>query len=149
MSCIKIEGFKYLVVKTGYTSRLVENVDSIEENMADISSCSCEDESEETCEHQGKHIIYIEDNICGTGMYEFGTKDEITHIKSILNEHFKEEHELSGIIVLKCNKLNQATNLVEILMEQNYCSCFGFSNLDRMEILNGEVLLMYFDCESG
>lgn len=147
MSRIKIEGFKYLVVRTGYTSRLVDDINSIEDEIADRTCCSCK--NEEICEHEGKQVIYIEDNLWGAGMYEFGTSDEIAHVKSILNEHTHEESEFNGVVVLKCNKLSQAYNIVEILMEQEYCGSFCFPNLYRMEILNGEVLLMCFDCESG
>ena len=130
MNCVKIEGFEYLAVNTGYTFRLLNKVKKINEEL-------------ENLELEG--VLYIEDSIWGKGVYELekDKSDEIACVRGILGDMS------DGAIVMKCSQLNDAFCIIQYLMEFNYCGSFQFTSLIRMEIRDKKVLLIEFDCESG
>lgn len=143
MSNVIIQQFKYLVVRTGYTRRLVKKIDRIEAKFAEDFDCPCENEE---CNLTCRRVLYIHDSIWGDGLYSFGDEAEIARIQGILEEH---KSTCDGIIVLKCNMLDTAFRLTEELMKVKYCASFGFHSLYSMNLLNEEVLVISFDCESG
>lgn len=127
----KISNFKYLVVETGYTGRLVKKLPE----LTPLLSEHLEEENP---------IVYIEDSIWGTGLFAVDKDmEEIQRIRNLLR------HDLGGIIVLRCDSLSRAMGAVEVLMDQRYCAFFGFGTLYQMELITGEILVMSFDCESG
>ena len=128
MNCVKIEGFEYLAVNTGYTSRLLKRVEKINKKLEDLDL------------EEG--VLYIED---GKGVYELAEDkgDEIVYIREVLGEMS------DGAIVMKCSELNDAFSIIQYLMDLNYCGSFQLTSLIRMEIRDKKVLLIQFDCESG
>ena len=133
MSTLEIEEFKYLVVATGYTARLVKRVSELKEELLDEE------------ENDSDAILYIEDLVWGKGLYEISQKrDEIEKIRKIITPD-----KYRGVIVLRCNRLSQAMRIISLLMEQGYCGCFDYTALQKMELIDKEILVMEFDCESG
>lgn len=143
MATFTIENFKYLVVDTGYTSRLVDDLSQIEEQLKEDLQYLC-NSIEANCPHCNDLILYIEDSICGNGLYEVSPqKEEIEKIRTMISgEKFR------GIIVLRCDNLRKVMTVVEVLQNQDYCCCFVMSHLYEMKIINEEVLLMRFGCGS-
>ena len=127
---LKISNFKYLVVKTGYTGRLVKKLAELKELLTE----HLEDDDP---------ILYIEDSIWGGGLFTVTEKqEEIDRIQKVYPN-------VSGVIVLRCESLVRAMGAVEILMGQRYCAFFSFGTLYQMELIDEEILVMSFDCESG
>ena len=132
MSSIKIREFKYLVVETGYTSRLFHKLDELKKRVQE------QDEEDED------PILYIDDNIWGIGLYRISPDTKtIEKIQDALGPNRR------GLIVFRCRDFTNAICLVEVLAEQQYCGCFSMTSLYEMELINGDILVMHFDCESG
>ena len=134
MSIIKIESFKYLVVETGYTSRLLKEFDQFKEQV----QVQLDEEEDQDC------ILYIHDSIWGSGLYKISpNNEEIEKVqKAVASER-------RAVVVFRCEDFGRAMCLVDVLIEQQYCACFDFTSLCGMELINGEILVMKFDCESG
>ena len=129
---LKIFNFKYLVVNTGYTGRLVKRLPELTELLAE----NLEEENP---------IVFIEDTIWGTGLVTVsGESDEIERIRKAVPLDGN-----GGVIVLRCDSLSRAMGAVEVLMNRPYCAFFNFGALYQMELIDGEILVMTFDCESG
>lgn len=140
MSRVKIEGFKYLVVDTGYTDRLISKVNKIEKKIAEeIEEC----EDSENC--LANKILYIDSRIHGQCPHEIGNKDEISYVSQSLIQCGVYE-DLMGIIVVKCDDITKAFLIIDILKKQKYCRIF---NIVNMELINNKILMIRYDCESG
>lgn len=64
MELVKIkDNFKYLVVDTGYTSRLIESICDIEEEIKEELDYLCD--NEDNCPHCQDYILYIYDKLWG------------------------------------------------------------------------------------
>lgn len=133
------DNFKYLVINTGYTSRLLDDVDDIETEIKNRLDYMCD-----STEQWKDSILYIYDKIWGLGYYACnGTKKEQNHVRDTIGEKYE-----SGVIAIKCNNISSAFCIINILMKKNYCGCFNMEFLMAM-ILIDDVLIVEFDCESG
>src|SRR4051812_38699176 len=97
MANFEIEEFKYLVIKTGYTSRLIEKCLKIKDGLKEIVEAGCEetDTEEHSCENCNDLILFIYDKLWGEGLHEVSTaKEEIEKIRSVVPD--------DGIIVFRC-----------------------------------------------
>ena len=153
------DNFKYLVVDTGYTSRLIDQVGEIEKQIKSRLDYLCDGEdSELTCEHCKDRVLYIRD--CGwgegksrvvTSMYNDDHKsyayvqDVLTSCDDLNNTRYSGS---GGYIVIRCDDIKMAFSIIQILMDQDYCGCFHMDSLYHM-ILVKDVLIVNFDCESG
>lgn len=133
---VTIANFKYLVVRTGYTSRL--NVGILEEKFEEkeISSQHYAEEGDSV------RVMYIKDSVWGNGMKRYGDKDECNRINQVIGK-------MDGVIVLTCPSLSCAFDILDILMRQRYCAMFDHSTIMHMKLFNDEILVMEYDCESG
>ena len=140
------DGFKYLVVETGYTGRLVEKIPMIKEDMKEIEKGDCETDPKE-CTRCNDLVLFIEDHLWGEGLYTVSSKtEEIEEIRKLLEPKWGL---YQGFIVLRCDRLGKAMNVARALMEHEHCGCFNFDNLYQITVIPGEILVMRFDCESG
>jgi hypothetical protein len=143
---MKIEdNFKYLVVDTGYTSRLVDMVDDIEDKIRDKISGF---HGGKNCAHCENKILYIYDN-------DYDVKNK-THIdiyhsyngKASERKHVKKIMNRKGIIVFKCDEIRWIFAIIDVLMNQNYCGGFCMESLIGITLVE-DILVVSFDCESG
>ena len=106
----------------------------------------------ESCEHCKDRIVYIRDCVWGEGKSRAVTsvynKDEHSYVEKILSSLDDSKVDLGGYIVIKCDGINMAFSIIQILMDQDYCGCFRLDSLHDM-ILVKDVLAVTFDCESG
>lgn len=128
------ENFRYLVVHTGYTSRLVKHAKEIDEQVYRLFIPGWET----------KYLLYIRDTIWGRGYYDF-SDDKVLLDK--LKDRLK-DYDKCGAIVFRCDSLMRGMGICSILMKYNYCGCFSFENMCEVTSL-GDILLLKFDCESG
>lgn len=164
-----IKSFDYVIIETGYTARVMKCLDKLKteflddcvfESPEDCDKCSdgeikefdkngeklIRSDDPPQCDCINDKIMFIEDHVWGTGLYEI-SKD-VQKIKQLLPLI----KNLSGTICFKCNTLMKAMQISKILMNMDYCACFCFENLYEMQmhtIDNYRVLIMTFDCESG
>lgn len=154
MSTYAVEGFKYLVVKTGYTARLFNLLAALKEKLKDEvynDFCDCEANvpvgDKNSCSCQEDVVLFIEDSFWGMGVYEISEKkDEIDRIRSSLS---KEEAFKEGIVVFRSHDIGNAMATIQSLMKVKYCNCFDFTTLCQMKVIDGEILAVEFGCESG
>jgi len=151
---VAIDEFKYLVVDTGYTARLLDKLDTIKAKI--ISDCmhdspdnspedKDDDEENETCALCRDPVLYIDDDVWGSGFSPVSeSEDEIQHVRDVLSKL----GDTSGIIVFRCNSLSAAMGLVDILVQQDYCACFSMTSLQTIKQI-GDVLYLEYDAESG
>jgi hypothetical protein len=143
MDSIRIkDNFKYLVVDTGYTSRLIKSICDIEEEIKGELDYLCN--NEDSCPHCQDYILYIYDKLWGGDnpyYYNVQRAQECEYVKNKINNQ-------SGVIVLRCEHISNAFAFTEILMKQGYCNCFSLRSLMSIE-LKDDVLIIKFDCESG
>ena len=135
------DNFKYLVINSGYTSRLHKKVKKINE---EILNQACIDEDEDDT---APCVLYIKDKLWGKGMYEFGNVDDIAYVEKQLREKYSIN--LDGIIVFRCNALLFAFEIIGILKECHFCGCFGYNNIYKMTCIDNEILVIEIDAESG
>lgn len=132
-------GFKYLVIETGYTGRLVQHIDDIKQKMQ--NRCYMCDE---ICTCANK-LLFIEDTLWGKGLTKVSaTDEEIAYIRETLTED-----DGTGIIAFRSGSLSDALGIAQILMGYDHCACFGLDTLCKIRVANGDVLFLHFDCESG
>ena len=165
---IKIrDNFKYLVVYTGYTARLIEGgaCMKIEEEIKERLDAQCEKtydkESggylEVDCDHCKDRILYIRDKIWGKKEFHdvwgegmkviSGSTEEIKHIKDSLID-LDEEKYGRGMIAFRCSCVMDATSIIDVLMKQNYCAFFKWTEMGEI-VISDDVLVFTFGCESG
>lgn len=135
--------FKYLVVKTGYTSRLLEDLDEIEDNIRARFDYECT--NKKNCKHcKDTSVLYIHDNCRGGGYNKCnGRKRERKYVRNMLDEKY-----IDGTVAIKCDNISKAFQIIQILMNCDYCGCFVIDSLMKM-ILVEDILVVVFDCESG
>ena len=161
----------YVIIASGYTGRLVSQMDDLKNNLVDTDAfespedCDkCNKKEFKTHDKYGKKIIhneeesiecdcvnsqimFIHDTIWGNGLYKFSENTE--KIQELLKIAKNER----GTICFKCPNLSKAMCISAVLMEMHYCACFCFENLYELKLTTSEsgdkVLIMYFDCESG
>ena len=142
---VDISEFQYVVISTGYTSRLAvgKRHDKLLKKMTDIFEL--EDADRDDVQDSEKRLIYIEDTIWGGGLTSF-QDEESDKVRSLLGE------DKDGVICFRASGLNRVMELVEALTDISYCGCMGFGSLTSMKLISNEqikVLYMDFDCESG
>ncbi len=120
---VVIEKIKFLVVRTGYTFRLISKTESIEEEL---------DEDD--------LFLYIHDKIWGTGFYRLSRSPDVDYVRSKVSD--------DGVVVLRADDVLDAMAKVRMLTEQRYCACFGLESLYRLKLID-DILVLYYDCESG
>jgi hypothetical protein len=86
--------FKFLVIDTGYTSRLIEDVDDIEEKIKKRFKSSRN--GKDDCQHCQNRILYIRGNYDEHYANDQREK-ECEYVKRTINDR-------SGAIVLRCEK---------------------------------------------
>jgi hypothetical protein len=135
--------FKYLIVRTGYTARLLEHLDEIEDNIRARFDYVCT--NKKNCKHcKDTSVLYIYDNCHGEGYHKCnGTKEERKYVRNSLDKKHK-----SGTIAIKCDNISKAFSIIQILMDCDYCGCFMIDSLMEMVLVN-DILVVTFDCESG
>jgi hypothetical protein len=161
------DNFKYLVVDTGYTSRLIDKVGEIEEQIKSQFDHLCDntDDDEEvktvenSCEHCKDKVVYIRDCVLRKGKSRVATSiynndcATYSYVEDVLKS--RDNSDLTscysgsgGYIVIRCDSINMAFTIIQILMDQKHCGCFRIDSLTDM-ILVKDVLIINFDCESG
>ena len=158
-----IENFKYVVFRTGYTSRITENINKFidkaldrdlfmdtEEDLGDLSER----------EYIEKQIMFVYDSCYGIGM---DIKRDPKICKAICDAIGKDN--LDGTICFrvsyfssdigekKWGNIREVFNMVDVLRETDYCACLDFGNIDEVEMYQTKkgtrFLYIRIDCESG
>lgn len=129
---VRIKQLKYVAVRTGYTARLVRHIETIKRTIREQEGCA-------------DPILYINDTLWGPGMIPISPNQaEITRVRELLPRDASD-----GVIVLQCSNVGDAFRRVRILTQFNHCAYFNMEALYQMDYVHGEILVLYFDCESG
>lgn len=138
------DNFKYLVVSTGYTSRLVDEILDIEKEIKREFEADCDDNIDGVnCSHCRDRILFIADEICNISLND--ELDEILYVQKIWKT--VSDGKNSGIIAIRCECLFNAATIINILIKQKYCH-FKWTDLVELTVVQ-DVLVVYFSCESG
>lgn len=136
--------FKYLVINTGYTHRLINNIEELENKIKQQLNYLCS--NDKNCDHCKDYILYIFEQIPGR---KFSYKNDIVagkqERKTIKNK-INTKHR-KGVIVTRCNHISQAFVIINILIEQKYCSKFTLQQILSIETMEN-ILIFNFNCES-
>lgn len=126
--------FKYLVVQTGYTARLVKHAKEINKKINEMYDSK----------ERKQRLLYIHDPIWGEGYYDFSNdKESLTELKKRVKDY------KCGSIAFLCKSLGGAMSICDIIMEYKYCDFFSFLGLGEI-VCRGDIIIMHFDdCESG
>lgn len=142
MTTSDIGNFKYLVVETGYTTRLIHGLSNMKYQLQVDMRNFCKTK-EANCSCCNDLVLYIEDESLQQKLYEVSPqKEEIEDIRTMISRK-----ELRGIIVFRCNSFEQAMIAVEVLQDQEYCDGLTMRNCVEIIKINGEVLVMRFNCK--
>ena len=142
----KIEDFDYLIVKCGYTHRLMKHLNDIREKAAEIVG------DDDYTVNEKNVVVYVHDGGFDKVSIEKCTKmcgdpEDFDMVATMLAfDHYY------GSICFRCKKLFEAFCIVEKLQEYHHCACFGMPC--TMELLTKDkfgtrALVMDFDTESG
>lgn len=137
---ISFNNNKYVVVNSGYTSRLVKDMDQLNDKISEWY----DDDSK---------IVSIKDSVWGNGTYYFN--DQINTANMVFKELEDKGIDTDGTITLSLedsNNIGSALAFANILMEYYYCAFFDMSHMDEMIQIHtnqGNILYMSFDTESG
>lgn len=130
----------YVIIETGYTSRLEKHIDKINSALKKlIDDCAYDDDQFKLILIYDHDYTYIHDN------------DDI-HAKDILNLLKNEKRR--GSIVFKCDSLDEGFDIVRHALVDLYY-CYGlngdrhFCNLVEYIMNDTKCLLVKYDCESG
>lgn len=134
---IKIKGFEYVVIDTGYTDRIGERFVLLEDEE--------EDEGEIGDKYGDGSILYNKTTFSKSEVefYKYGDEKEIEYVEKILDGEY-----CSGIVVFKCSCLSEAFNKIAILGNMNYCYGVDATNIYEIKMID-DVLIIKIDCESG
>ncbi|CAH6419104.1 Hypothetical protein HVR_LOCUS298 [uncultured virus] len=140
---------EYLVVNSGYTSRLLE--DERRRNLSDF------------CARRGVIPLYIYDNIWGNGQINPITvrdgaivrgvptpPDVYTQYEAIQNRLLTNNLEVSGIIVFRVGNFQNATKVFTGIDGLDYCNMYGINDIKFLQN-DGRIDLAYvsIEAESG
>lgn len=132
--------FQYILLKCGYTARLLNIVKELEKRLKDEEDYDIK-------------IIGIYDRIWGDGAYKF-VKDE-NEEKILLNINIEiNEDYTSGSMLIKVNNLEfyKCRSIISVIMEYGHCGFFDWNNFDeilKFNFTNNNILYLSFDTESG
>lgn len=147
MATFAIANFKYLVVNTGYSRGIMKKLPEFKELILDYLEyhvdCTCDNReqcSNPTCSDL---VLYIEDPNSKTQLQKMSpNNEEIEKIRKLLSDE-----QLDGHIVIRCDNINNAMNLIAALINLKYCERFSFTSLYEMKIVKEDFLIMRFECE--
>jgi len=139
---VRSSDFQYLLINTGYTSRIVPGGSRHEEFFERIHENI--DDDEEKLE-----LIFAVDALWGTGLYEVGKdKEEVSKMIELTKTLNLYEY---GIACFKC-KRNNYRHIIDAVEENIYCSTFGMEvNIIYKTDNKSDLALKYieWDSESG
>lgn len=124
--------FKYLVIETGYTFRLLDRLDELCEAIEDLEF--------------KVNVEFIYDDVWGEGLYSKNGKVFLP------NKIIK--HMTNGLIVFTKKTSENESNLFsttnaiqigEILKEFDYCKIFNLLDVIKMK----DIIILRYDSESG
>lgn len=134
------DGFKYLLIRTGYATRLLKHVDSIKKNLKEL----CYTHDDYTC-RCANNVLFVNETGYGNEITAIsGTPEEISYIRNKVRGG-----DLAGSIAFRCASLSDAMRIANVLMQYKHCYGFDMSSLCRVEVDNDDILILEFDCESG
>ena len=157
-----IHDFNYVVIGCNYVRRLIKHVDSIRKSAAEIlENCLCDNTEEPSTDQREVRVAKrpstcpncLKNNLVGLydkSMYIYGDKKDSDCLNALLTGN-----QLYGSVCFRCECLQDAFELVNILREFNHCACFGEIPY-KMELVEShyndiptKILVMRFDTESG
>lgn len=123
-----IKSFKYLAVECGYTHRLAKHAAKIQRYF------------EEEYSEVSPRLLYIED-------YDFLQ----TYSEEPLDELRSKVKPTRGVIVIgyDSDSLGQAFALIQHLTSYGHCGFFDITTIISMEMIDGDILKICCDTESG
>ena len=125
---IKIRNIEYVSLHTGYTSRLVEHIIEIQQELTELCGKKC-------------NLVYIYDDCWGDGLYPISEDAE---------RIYDEIGNSDGVICMRCSNISHAFTLLEIIARYAYCANLSAHSLDSIHFdENTKVLTLEFDTESG
>lgn len=167
---IKIKNFDYLVIKSGYTSRLLnkwnfESITTIKPesdekslrgdgifSISQPNRCfTNNDDEDELFNDIMDSILFINDGLWGKGLYKMENKEE--DINVVLDTLNKNDEEFDGVICFKSyNDMTLLTDYYDIkslLEESEYCVFGNIYAITYLEENGTRVCIIEHDCESG
>lgn len=134
------DGFKYLIIRTGYATRLLKHADSIKKNLKDM----CYTHDDHTC-RCANSLLFVNETIYGDDITAInGTPEEIAYLRNKVRGG-----DLAGSIAFRCFSLCDAMRIANMLGQYKHCYGFDMTGLCRVEVNNDDILILEFDCESG
>ena len=149
-----IKNFKYLVVQTDYTDRLIEMIAYIQEQIRSIRDAECECKEQFICSSCYDPILYIrhtnytffENGKCKKKklMYNVSTHtDLINYVKAKVDTKCTMDY-----IVFRSNYVLDAMGIVNILIKLKYCGMFDIDTMEQITMID-DILMLSFGTESG
>ena len=148
------EVYKYVIIETGYTSRLI---------LKDLFLIQTADDTFEY-----PKLVMIKDALWGTRngrsfkSYIFKNDDSETfnvnddNLAHVVSEDdvtactaIVESLNLDGIIAFKNFSMGDCFKTIDYLQQEEYCAHCNASNIVNMCEYNGKVLVIHMDCSSG
>ena len=156
-----ISNFQYVVINTGYTSRLWNEADSDGNATINTDHGFIENLSEQLydkymhrdySEEKANSMIeplFAYDDLWGTGLYKIKNNKEADNIINILKEVDKFNY---GIICFKC-KVEDLHILQDVMSGQySYCRAFEVTDIEMLANQNENdpnIIIITYDSESG
>lgn len=130
-----VDQINYFVASTGFTRRIASRKSLFSKITKQIGKIDREEDL---------RIIYIEDD--DTIREISKDKKEIKYVRDNLKKLKLNEY---GVIVFSAPSLLIAMKEMQVLIDNPYCGFLDFESLMGMKVINGDILYMEFDTESG
>jgi len=141
MSVFTINNFKYLVVHSGFTGRLIDRIEELNNLIFEEVYLEGTDN-----DYEIRSTLFIKDEIYGEGLHKFGhdgdIDDILNHLKMIGCKNL-------GLIAFRCSCLMHALEMIKVLKKMNYCKSFRVEGITEMVFVGKTTLIVDIDCESG
>ena len=147
------ENFDYLIINSGYTSRIPNRIEKRTFDELDIGigkrdgEADPHDDINETTKNRFKNrgAIYIEDKL-NEGIVKIGKCNDFDELTDIT-----QSNDFSGVIVFHCYTMVRALEIFNFLKSVNFCGNFdSLTNIRAIELSNGKkVVIFENDAESG
>lgn len=128
-SCV-IANFKYAVLATGYTERLFDRIDELNIELAKLFS-----------EDEESRLVYIDSMHGETEVYK--QVDDLDRIKAIKADQVR------AYVAFECSTLHEMYDIVDVLERMQYCYGVGVTGIYKYQLIDGDILVVSFDTESG
>lgn len=125
---------KYLVLCTGYTGRLNDQIKELETNIGNTIG---------DYDDANIKVIAIDDHLYGEGKHIHGTVDQANYVFDKLKANKIDSY--GTIVIYLDGKGERYADVVREILEMEYCAWFGTDRICLMD----DIIYVEVDAESG